>query len=118
MRWPSTVCAARHASMPFILPEPELSTSGCVLYRHYLITGHAIDRYFERIGGDIGNLITDLSGAWLFDAGSPKAPRRFCLTAARHEMDGGYVLCSGNALFMIKPAGSRHIIATTLRMGC
>lgn len=39
---------------------PIMTASGCVQFSHYMVTVHAIERYIERIGGDVGNLILDL----------------------------------------------------------
>lgn len=39
---------------------PIMTASGSVQFRHYMVTVHAIERYIERIGGDVGNLILDL----------------------------------------------------------
>lgn len=94
--------------------EPEMTASGCVQFRHYIVTAHAIDRYIERIGGDVGNLIYDLADAWVFDVGRRNVSRPLCASVARLEREGGYGLRNGNAIFMVRPCDRRHVIVTTL----
>lgn len=96
--------------------ELKMGSSGHAYYRHYLITGHAIDRYIERIGGDLRNMIADLDNAWLFDTTSKKLTRRMCVLIARHERKGGWALTNGKAIFIIRPKTHQHVIVTTLRM--
>ena len=114
MKWPAPLCAARPAPVPFILHEPRMAKTGCVFFRHYLITSHAIDRYQQRVGGDVASMIADISTAWWFDAGDRTLPRHVCLRVANQERKGGYALCNNNMMFMIEPAGDRHVIVTTL----
>ncbi len=94
--------------------EPEMIASGCIQFRQYTITAHAIDRYIERIGGDVGNLILDLKNSWVFDVGSKNVARPLCASVARLEREGGYGLRNGNAIFMVRPCERRHVIVTTL----
>lgn len=96
--------------------ELKMVSSGDVYYRHYRITSHAIDRYIERIGGDLGNMITDLDNAWLFDTTSKRTARRICARIARHERKGGWALTNGRAIFIISPRSHQHVIVTTMRM--
>lgn len=96
--------------------ELKIVSSGDVYYRHYRITSHAIDRYIERIGGDLGNMIADLDNAWLFDTTSKRLARRICACIARHERKGGWALTNGKAIFIISPRSHQHVIVTTLRM--
>lgn len=93
---------------------PEMIASGCVRFRHYKITVHAIERYVERIGGDVGNLIMDLKNAWVFEADRKEIPRQLCAAVARLEREGGYGLCNGKAIFLVRPSTSQHVIVTTL----
>lgn len=53
---------------------PIMTASGSVQFRHYMVTVHAIERYIERIGGDVGNLILDLKNAWVFDVSKKGIP--------------------------------------------
>lgn len=96
--------------------ELKIEPSGCVCYRHYLITRHAIDRYIERIGGDLGNMIADLDNAWLFDTSRKRLTRSMCACIARHERRGGWAITNGRAVFIIRPTLHQHVIVTTLRM--
>ncbi|EOF7793580.1 hypothetical protein ACFXTU_002339 [Salmonella enterica] len=96
--------------------DPVMELYGSVYYRHYRITRHAIDRYIERIGGDLGNMIADLENSWLFDVNKKGLKRSCCATAAKCERKGGYVLCNGRAMFLIRPAAHQHIILTTILM--
>lgn len=116
MNWPSTVCNTRAPFIPAYISEPAITAAGGMHYHHYYITGHAIDRYIERIGGDVGSLIADLDRAWVFNIHQRHLPRKHCVTVARHERSGGYVLRSGNVLFMIRPDDFRHVIVTTLSL--
>ncbi|EAA5548728.1 hypothetical protein ZK99_002077 [Salmonella enterica subsp. enterica] len=93
---------------------PIMTASGCVQFRHYMVTVHAIERYIERIGGDVGNLILDLKNAWVFDASKKNLPRPLCATVARCEREGGYGLCHDKAIFLVKPGKRQHVIVTTL----
>ncbi|EJJ4276330.1 hypothetical protein NI431_004998, partial [Salmonella enterica] len=45
-----------------------MDLSDSVYYRNYRLTSHSIERYIERVGGDLGNMIADLDSSWLFDA--------------------------------------------------
>ncbi|EBU3913309.1 hypothetical protein CWK15_18135 [Salmonella enterica] len=96
--------------------EPALEQSDNAYHRHYRITSHAIDRYIERIGGDLGNMIADLDNAWLFDTASKRLARRICACIARHERKGGWAMTNGRAIFIIMPKAHQHVIVTTLRM--
>lgn len=93
-----------------------MSLSGSVYYRHYRITAHAIDRYIERIGGDVGNLIADLDGAGLFDINRKGLSRKVCASAARCDREGGWALTNGKAIFFVKPSAHRQAIVTTIPM--
>lgn len=100
--------------IPTYVPEARMDLSDSVYYRHYRITVHAIDRYIERIGGDVGNMIADLEDAWVFDINRKGLLRRLCASVARCERSGGYALSNGNAIFIVKPGAQRHAIVTTL----
>lgn len=92
---------------------PIMTASGCVQFRHYMVTVHAIERYIERIGGDVGNLILDLKNA-LFDVSKKGIPRSLYASVARCEREGGYGLRHDKAIFLIKPKARQHVIVTTL----
>ena len=93
---------------------PVMTVSVCVQFRHYMVTVHAIERYIERIGGDVGNLILDLKNAWVFDVSKKGIPRSLCASVARCEREGGYGLRHDKAIFLIKPEARQHVIVTTL----
>ncbi|EMD6814792.1 hypothetical protein VRT12_003333 [Citrobacter koseri] len=93
-----------------------MEVSDSIYYRHYRITGHAIDRYIERIGGDAGNLIFDLKDCWVFDASQKGLKQKWRDRLARCEREGGYMLTNGAVVFLAKPDGQRHVIITTLLM--
>lgn len=93
---------------------PEMIASGCVRFRHYKITVHAIERYIERIGGDVGNLILDLKNAWVLEVDRKEITRQLCAAVARLEREGGYGLRSGKAIFIVRPTATQHVIVTTL----
>lgn len=93
---------------------PIMTASGCVRFRQYTITVHAIERYIERIGGDVGNMIFDLKNAWVFNADKKGLPRPLCASVTRCEREGGYGLCHNRAIFLIKPNKHQHVIVTTL----
>lgn len=114
MNWPSAVCSSRSLFIPAYITEPLVTAAGGVHYHHYYISGHAIARYVERIGGDVGDLISDLNRAWLFDINQHTLPRKHCAPVARLERDGDYALRFGEVLFMIRPGDNRHTIVTTL----
>ncbi|EJB5612749.1 hypothetical protein [Klebsiella michiganensis] len=94
---------------------PKMIASGCIRYRHYLITVHALDRYIERIGGDAGDMITDIDNAWLFDPNQSGQHRRNCASAAIAERTGGYALSNNRVMFIVIPE-EHHVIVTTLSM--
>lgn len=96
--------------------EPALAPGGGLFYRHYYITGHAIDRYRERVGGDLDSLVADLECAGLFDINRTGIHRRVCASVARHERAGGYALQCGEGVFLARPGDRRHVIVTTLRL--
>lgn len=102
---------------PSVTREPMMGDFGSIYYRNYQITGHAIERYIERIGGDAGNLISDLDSSGVFDVNRKGIPRNSCLTVIKCERDGGYALTNGKAIFMVKPGNKWHAIVTTLAMG-
>ncbi|MFX2611922.1 hypothetical protein [Enterobacter mori] len=74
-----------------------------------------LERYIERIGGDAGNMITDLDGAWLFDFNQAGLDRRFCTSAAVADRAGAYALRTRSAMFIVRP-GHQHVVVTTLPM--
>lgn len=96
--------------------EPVMDLSDSVCYRNYRLTRHAIERYIERIGGDLGNMIADLDNSWLFDAGNKRAPRKVSASVYKCEQSGGWALTNGNAVFIVMPEDKRHVIVTTLLM--
>ncbi|MGK0736951.1 hypothetical protein ACSFCT_09195 [Yokenella regensburgei] len=102
--------------IPTYVPEARMDLSDSVYYRHYRITVHVIERYIERIGGDVGNMIADLEDTWVFNFNQRGLPRAQCVSAARCDHNGGYVLTNGIAMFVVKPSGLRHSIVTTLSM--
>ncbi|EBS2694624.1 hypothetical protein ZQ65_13875 [Salmonella enterica subsp. enterica serovar Newport] len=95
--------------------EPVMNQSDSVYYRHYRITAHAIDRYIERIGGDIGDLISDLDSCWVFDVDRKGMNRNLCAAVAKRERKGGYALCNDRVMFLIQP-GRHYAVLTTLAM--
>lgn len=96
--------------------EPAMEISESVYYRHYRITPHAIDRYIESIGGDIGNLISDLDSCWIFDVDRKGMNRKLCVAVAKRERKGGYALCNDRVIFPIQPKWHHHAVLTTLAM--
>lgn len=96
--------------------EPRMIHSGCVLYRQYLITVHAMERYIERFGGDVGNMIYALQNAWSFNFRQRGLPIPACRSAVKCEREGGWALSDGEALFLIKPSDEHSVIITVLEM--
>ncbi|HAF8817903.1 TPA: hypothetical protein G5V04_003397 [Salmonella enterica] len=96
--------------------EPVQDQSGNAYHRHYRITSHAIDRYIERIGGDLGNMIADLDSCWLFNPHQKGLKRKMYASAARCEREGGYALFNGRVMFLVNPLSHQHIVLTTLSM--
>lgn len=93
--------------------EPKMIASGRIRYRHYLITVHALERYIERIGGDAGDMITEIENSWLFDFNQRGHSRSYCASAIAADRAGGYALSSGRAMFIVFPK-EQHAIVTTL----
>lgn len=102
-------------AIPAYSAEPRMDRSGAVLYRHYRITAHAIERYIERIGGDVGNLIADLDSSNVLFAGDKRLPGDVRGPVAKCDREGGWTLTNGSAVFFIKPVAQRHAIVTTIR---
>lgn len=96
--------------------EIALEPSGAICYRNYRLTRHSIDRYIERIGGDLGNMIADLDNSWLFDTGNKRAARKVSASVYKREQNGGWALTNGNAVFIVTPRDKHHVIVTTLLM--
>lgn len=96
--------------------EPRMLSSGCVLYRQYLLTVHAMERYIDRLGGDVGNMIMDLQDSWSFDFNQKNQPRDICASAARCDREGGWALSNGRAVFLVKPGEYYSVVITTLSM--
>lgn len=96
--------------------EPVMRQSDSVYYRQYRITRHAIERYIERIGGDLGNMIADLDDSWLFNIDRKRVNRKVASSVYRNEQNGGWALTNGNAVFIVRPEDKRHVIVTTLLM--
>ena len=84
---------------------PIMTASGSVQFRHYMVTVHAIERYIERIGGDVGNLILDLKNAWVFDASKKGTPRSLCASVARC---GGEVMHKAFEIWVRQRYGIRY----------
>ena len=85
---------------------------GGILFRHYRVSAHAVDRYRERIVDDIGQLIADLDGAYLFEWHRAKDPSRW--TLRRHEKKGGYLLANDGVVFLLTPDDGCHSVTTVL----
>ncbi|ENZ1877599.1 hypothetical protein ACGGXQ_004477 [Salmonella enterica] len=95
--------------------EPVMGISDSVYYRQYRITRHALERYIERAGGDLGNMIADLNSCWVFDIDRKGMDRKLCASVARCERKGGYALCNDRVMFLIQP-GRHQVVITTLAM--
>ncbi|EAO0752046.1 hypothetical protein ACK85N_001158 [Salmonella enterica] len=96
--------------------EPVMDLSDSVYYRNYRLTSHSIERYIERVGGDLGNMIADLDSSWLFDARNKRAARKVSASVHKSEQSGGWALTNGNVVFIVMPENKRHVIVTTLLM--
>lgn len=105
-----------HSGIPDFVSAPRMDISDSIYYRHYRITRHAAERYLERIGGDVGNMLLDLNGAVLFESCRKRTPHKLRVSVIRCEQEGGYALINGKAIFLVKPDNRRHTIVTTLRM--
>jgi hypothetical protein len=103
-------------AVPAYSEEPRMDCYGAVLYRQYRISAHAIERYIERIGGDVGNLISDLCSSGLFDINRNGVSRRLCASVLKNSRDGGWALTNGKAVFFVKQDFERQVIVTTLPM--
>lgn len=103
------------AMLPYSV-EPRMDRSGCVYYRHYRITTHALERYIERIGGDVGNLIIDLDNSGVLEVSNKRISGEIRSSLTRCESEGGWALTNNQAIFIVMPALNRHVIVTTLLM--
>lgn len=116
MRWPAWISSPRQEFTPRFAIEPCKIGSGSLRYRHYYISGHAIDRYIQREGGCPDDLLNDLRNSWVFDVTSQNLPRKYCSLVAKLERDDGYALTNGRVIFLVRPQRYHHSIVTILVM--
>lgn len=97
------------------LPEAIMLKRGAILFRHYEISVHAIDRFVERCDLRPDDILPMLHEAALAFAQSIAhvGIRRVVSNA---EQRGGYVLVNGNCYFIVVPdqKHGRHVVTTVL----
>lgn len=97
------------------IPEAVILEAGAIRFRHYLISAHAADRFLERTGSTLSDMISSLNDAVLairersYHVGLRKA-------FERNEASGGYTLKNGNAFFFVQidKVSGHHVIATVM----
>lgn len=97
------------------MPEAAMTNAGNIIWRHYLISAHAIDRFVERCERPAEEFIPMLSSAFLACPSRARSARiRKRIVAA--EARKGYVLLNGQCYFIVVPneKGDQHIVKTVL----
>lgn len=103
--------------IPVFCREATMSSrQGNVNFLQYRITRHSIERYTERTGGDLGDMLMALKSAWLLCADHPGLRRAIRWSIQTSDESGGWCLTDGKAVFVIKPDGDRHVVVTTLSL--
>lgn len=97
------------------LPEAVMTKGGSIIFRHYMISQHAIDRFVERCDLPAADVVPMLHGAVLACMTRSKSVgiRRVIRVA---ESRGGYVLLNGYCYFVIVPDGKHgmHVVTTVM----
>ncbi|EMD0638903.1 hypothetical protein VPZ60_004319 [Salmonella enterica] len=93
----------------------ELTKDG-IIYRHYLITKHALTRYTQRVRGTVDSLFPSLDRVVVADAQQAR-DHRIQTHIRRSEERGGYALLdpeSGVYYFLAVGANKLHTICTVM----
>lgn len=96
------------------LPEAVVLKKGSILFRHYMISLHAVDRFVERCGKPAKEIVRMLHEAVLADSRKSRPSIRRVINNVENE--GGYVLFNRPAFFIIKPDDSvgYHVVSTVI----
>ena len=105
-------------SVPMETPSGRVAemTKDGIVYRHYLITKHAIERYAQRVRGTVDEVFPSLDRAVMADASTTK-DYRVQKEIKRAERSGGYALLDpeyGIYYFLALGAGKFHTICTVM----
>lgn len=95
----------------------EMTNEG-VIYRHYLITKHAIERYIERVRNTVDELFVSIDRSVIADAQQAK-DHRVQQQIRRSESDGGYALLdpeTNTYYFLAIGKGRFHVICTVMTL--
>lgn len=90
----------------------------CVVYRHYRITKHAIQRFTERVRASVDDIFPALDRAVIADANQAK-DHRVQDQIRRSERQGGYCLLdpeTNTYFFIALGAGKYHAIRTIMTL--
>lgn len=105
-------------SVPMETPSGRVAemTKDGIIYRHYLITKHAIERYTQRVRGTVDGMFPSLDRVVIADASQSK-DHRIQVQIRRAEKRGGYALLDpefGVYYFMAVGANKLHTICTVM----
>lgn len=95
----------------------EMTKEG-VIYRHYLVTKHAIQRYTERVRNGVDDLFVSLDRSVVADARQAK-DHRVQQQIKRSESEGGYALLdpeTNTYYFLAIGKGRFHVICTVMTL--
>lgn len=91
-----------------------LTKSNIIRYKQWRISHHSLERYIQRVGGDLGNMVMDLEESWLPMSNGKhidNAMRRFFKNV---EGQKGYCITNGKVFFLIKPGDNLHHVVTCI----
>lgn len=101
---------------PYVPEATMFDNSSSVFFHQYRITRHSIDRYAERMGGNLDAMLNSLQNAWLLHSDSPRMRLGVRRSVYVCEKAGGWCLCDGKAVFVIHPEQNRQVVVTTLSL--
>lgn len=93
--------------------DDAVMTNDGVIYKNWNITNHAISRYIQRNGGDVGNMISDIEDSWLVVRKDKFTPSTADKVKNRSERKKRYAITNGTMVFVIHP-GKMHIVVTSI----
>lgn len=101
------------------LPEAVMLKRGAILFRHYEISVHALDRFTQRCDLPAFDILSMLHDAVVAFPNNIKhiGVRR---VVEKHESRGGYVLANGECYFIVMPDAERgqHVVTTVMTQDC
>lgn len=85
-----------------------------IVYDRFIISWHSLERYLERVGGDLGNMVMDLEQSIIVEDATKRVNKRFKKMVKNFQSQKGYVLFNGKVFFLVKYQKQKYIVITSI----